>query len=110
MPAALRGRRLAVVVSTPPERGELDTALALCRAAHALEVEVGLFVMSDAVAGLPARRDQVAALLDDGCEVAVCAQSCAALGLGEDDVGLPLGSQDDHAAIVSRADRLVALT
>ena len=106
----LRGRRLAIVVSTAPEQGELDAALELCRAALALEVEAGLFVMSDAVAGLPARRAQLAALVDDGCEVAVCAQSCAVLGLSEDDVGLPLGSQDDHAAIVSRADRLVALT
>jgi sulfur relay (sulfurtransferase) complex TusBCD TusD component (DsrE family) len=103
-------RTLGIVVSTAPETGELDLALRLAAAARARRIEVGLFVMSDAVRGLPARRAAVAALVDDGCEVAVCAASCAAAGLGEAEVGMPLGGQDDHAAMVTRADRVVAFT
>jgi sulfur relay (sulfurtransferase) complex TusBCD TusD component (DsrE family) len=103
-------RRLAIVVSTAGETGDLDAALALGRAAVAAGADVSLFVMADAVAALPGRRDAVAALVDEGIEVAVCAASAAAAGLAEADVGLLLGGQDDHAAMVSRADRVVAFT
>jgi sulfur relay (sulfurtransferase) complex TusBCD TusD component (DsrE family) len=102
--------RLAIVVSTAPGRGELEAAFELARAASARGVDVSLFFMSEAVAGLPARRGQLAALADDGCELAVCGASAAAAGLGEEDLGLALGGQDDHAAMVSRADRVVAFT
>jgi sulfur relay (sulfurtransferase) complex TusBCD TusD component (DsrE family) len=107
---AVRPRRLAVVVSTPGETGELDAAMALCRAGAAAGAEVSLFVMAEAVAALPARRARLAELADEGIELAVCAASASAAGLGEADVGLPLGGQDDHAAMVSRADRVVAFT
>ncbi|HTE55724.1 MAG TPA: DsrE family protein [Kofleriaceae bacterium] len=106
----MRGRRLAIVVSTAGETGDLEAAFELAGAAGAAGAYVSLFFMSDAVAGLPARRAVIAELADDGCELAVCAASAAAAGLGEDDIGLPLGGQDDHAAMVSRADRVVAFT
>ena len=38
------------------------------------------------------------------------ARRMASLGIREEDVGLPLGGQDDHAAMVSRADRVVSFT
>jgi sulfur relay (sulfurtransferase) complex TusBCD TusD component (DsrE family) len=106
----MTARRLAIVVSTAPASGDLDAAFDLARAARTAGVEVGMFFMSDALAGLPARRGEMAALADDGCEVAVCAASASAHGLGEADLGLPLGGQDDHASIVSRADRVSAFT
>lgn len=103
-------KRLAIVVSTPAETGDLEAAFELARAASCCGVYVSMFFMSDAVAGLPARRDQLAELSEDGCELAVCAASAARAGVGPEDIGLPLGGQDDHAAMVSRADRVVSFT
>src|SRR6266545_4551567 len=102
-------KRLAIVVSAA-DTSDMDAALELARAACCCGVYVSLFFMSDAVAGLPARRDELAELAEDGCELAVGAASAARAGLGEADIGLPLGGQDDHAAMVSRADRVVAFT
>lgn len=116
----LRGKELALVVSTPPERGDLDRALALARAARRRGAEVGIFVMDAAVAGLPGRAAAVAALAADGAEIVACASSAErfAADLSElDSIGadsaeedIVLGSQDDHAALVHRADRVVAFT
>ncbi len=106
----MSGRKLAIVVSTPPESGDLDAAFDLAHAARACGAEVAMFFMSEALAGLPERREELIALHDDGCEIGVCAASASALGLTEEDIGLPLGGQDDHAAIVSRADRVVSFT
>jgi sulfur relay (sulfurtransferase) complex TusBCD TusD component (DsrE family) len=103
-------QRLALVVTTAPERGDLARALALARAARAAGVEVGLFVMDEAVRGLPAARAALAALAELDCELCACATSAHARGLSEADVGMLLGSQDDHAALVHRADRVVAFT
>jgi sulfur relay (sulfurtransferase) complex TusBCD TusD component (DsrE family) len=103
----MHGKRLALVVSTAPERGDLDRALALARAARVAGVEVGMFFMDEAVRGLPAARASLAAL---DCELCACASSACARGLGEADVGMLLGSQDDHAALVHRADRVIAFT
>jgi sulfur relay (sulfurtransferase) complex TusBCD TusD component (DsrE family) len=109
--SARRGpRRLAIVVSTGAPSDDLSTALALARAARRRRVEVALFFMADAVAALPAHRPALAALADDGCELACCASSATAAGLGEADVGMLLGSQDDHARAVTLADRVVAFT
>lgn len=106
----MRAKRLCIVVSTAPEGGDLDAAFDLARAARCCGAEVAMFFMSDALPGLPERRDELRALVDDGCELAVCAASASAHGLAEEDVGLPLGGQDDHAAMVSRADRVVSFT
>jgi sulfur relay (sulfurtransferase) complex TusBCD TusD component (DsrE family) len=108
----LRGRRLAVVVSTAPDRGDLDWALDLARVACERDVDVGVFFMDQAVDGLPARVDQLAALAEAGCDLICCGSSAHARGLGPADVGASvlLGSQDDHAALVHRADRVVAFT
>jgi sulfur relay (sulfurtransferase) complex TusBCD TusD component (DsrE family) len=100
---------LAIVVSTWG-RGDLPTAFALAAAARAGGLEVGMFFMSDAVRELPLARRHVAALADDGCELWACAQSCFGAGLNASDVGMTLGSQDDHAALVHRAHRVVAFT
>lgn len=104
-PSSERHRRLAIVVATAPARGDLTRAVALARAAAAAGVDTGIFVMDAAVAGL----DALAALLDEGVEVIACATSCEA-GRAGAPPGVLLGSQDDHAALVHRAHRVVAFT
>lgn len=104
----LRGKRMTLVVSTPPGRGDLPRAVDLALAARRRGVDVDVFVMSDAVAGLaPA---VIAELVDVGCDVVACATSADELGVDLDGTGATLGSQDDHAAAVHRADRVVAFT
>ncbi len=105
-----RGRSLAIVVSTAPERGDVDRALSIARAATDLGAEVGIFFMHLSVAGLSPRRDALLAASEDGVELIACASSADEWGLSADALGVDLGSQDDHAALVHRADRLVALT
>lgn len=96
---------LGLIVSTPPSRGDFERAEAIARAARARGLEVGLFLMSEAaVWGADAR---AAALAEDGCEVVVCGTSLGSLPAAP---GVVVGSQDDHAALVHRADRVVALT
>jgi peroxiredoxin family protein len=100
-------RRLGIVIGT---RGDLARAAALAHAARARGTEVAVFAMDDGVAALAEARPLVAAMLDDDVDVIACAQSAHVRGLGEDAVGVVLGSQDDHAAIVHKADRVVAFT
>jgi sulfur relay (sulfurtransferase) complex TusBCD TusD component (DsrE family) len=96
---------LAVVVSTPPARGDFERAERLARAARARGLEVGIFLMSEAaVWGADSR---AATLVEDGCEVVVCGTS---LGDRSAAPGVVVGSQDDHAALVHRADRVLGLT
>ena len=100
-------RTLAIVVSAP---ANLGAALELAAAARATDVEVGLFFMADAVGELPAVRTRLLALAEADCELIACAHSAHERGLREPEVGMLLGSQDDHAALVHRADRTVAFT
>jgi sulfur relay (sulfurtransferase) complex TusBCD TusD component (DsrE family) len=109
-PAPSRHRRLALVVSTAPERGDLDRALALARAACEQGVDVGIFFMDCAIDGLVAARPALREVAELGCELIACASSASARGLSHDDLDMLLGSQDDHAALVSRADRVIAFT
>ena len=105
-----RPRQLALILSTPAERGDFAAALALARAARDADIEVGMVFMADAVAGLPSHRAAITGLVEDGVEVTACANSAHGYGLSEGDCGMLLGSQDDHAALVHGADRVVAFT
>lgn len=105
-----RGRELAIVVSTPPERGDLERAFSLAGAARNLGAEVSVFFMHTAVAGLLDRAESCEALAAEGVDLIACASSAESLGLREDALPLPAGSQDDHAALVHRAERVVAFT
>ncbi len=106
------GARLAIVLGTDAAAGDLPRAAALARAARAAGVEVALFAMDHGVAALAAAPATVATLLEADCELIACASSADARGLttAQLPAGVVLGSQDDHAAIVHRADRLVAFT
>jgi sulfur relay (sulfurtransferase) complex TusBCD TusD component (DsrE family) len=102
--------RLALVVSTPDDSGDLDRAAELALAASAAGIDVEMFFMSDAVAALPERQALVSALRDAGCELIACASSATDRGSSEAEVGMMLGSLDEHAAMVHRAPRVVAFT
>jgi hypothetical protein len=98
-------RRLAIIVATPPARGDFERAEALARAARNSRVEVGLFLMADAARWASDAR--AAALVEDGCEVTVCGTN---FGDGQAAAGVAAGSQDDHARLVAWAERVVAFT
>ncbi len=105
---ALSGKRLALIVSTPPARGDFERAERLARAARARGVEVTIFLMDEAV--LWGAHVRAAALVnDDGCDMVLCGTNAAKWGVRAAS-GVVEGSQDDHAAIVHRADRVVAFT
>lgn len=97
------GVKLGIVLATD----ELAMAAAIAHAARRARHEVAIFVMD---AGCPAlARDPATAqaLLDDDCELFACSNSAVGHELVD---GVERGSQDDHAAVVGTADRLVALT
>lgn len=96
--------RLALVVATPPERGDFERAERLARAARERGVDVDVFLMAGAAVWAADAR--AAALVEEGCEVVVCGTNFGAKAAP----GVVVGSQDNHARMVSRADRVVALT
>jgi sulfur relay (sulfurtransferase) complex TusBCD TusD component (DsrE family) len=99
------GGRLAIVVATPPERGDCERAERLARAARARDLDVDVFLMAGAAAF--AADPRAAALVEEGCEVVVCSTNFGERAAAP---GVVVGSQDDHARMVARADRVVALT
>lgn len=101
--------RLALVLATPAASGDARAVIELARAARRADAPVDVFAMGRGVEALAAEAAAVAALLDEGCEILACATSCAALGV-ELAPGVTLGSQDDHAALVRRADRVLSFT
>lgn len=102
--------RVAIVLGT---RGDVERAAGLAQAARRRGLVVGLFAMHDGVRALAREPATIASLVDDGCDVIVCATSGDrdAVDLAEvARLGATVGSQDDHAALVHRADRVVAFT
>jgi hypothetical protein len=98
---------LAIVVS---RAGDWADARELALAARTAGAEVAVFAMDAAVGALAADAAGRAALADADAELIACGTSAHAAGLDAAAVGATLGSQDDHAAIVHRADRVVAFT
>lgn len=66
-----------------------------------------MFAMDAGVRALAANPADVAALLDDDCEITVCSNSAVGIELPD---GIERGSQDDHAAVLGTSDRIIALT
>lgn len=100
-------KRIAIVIS----RGEdWRDARELAIAARAAGADVAVFAMDAAVPAVADDTAGRAALADADCELIACGTTAHALGLSAADVGVMLGSQDDHAAIIHRADRVVAFT
>ena len=96
--------KLGIVLAT---RADLRHAAALALAARRARHEVALFAMDAGCAALAAEPEVALALLDVDCELTACSNSAASLELPD---GVVRGSQDDHAAVIGTADRLIALT
>ena len=96
--------KLGIVLATARD---LRTAVALAHAARRARHEVAVFAMDAGCAALAAEVGVVSALLDDDVVITACSNSSVGLALPE---GVERGSQDDHAAVVGTADRVVALT
>ncbi len=106
----LRPQRLAIVLSRPLGPGNFSLAASIADAACQMGHDVGLFFMSAAVRDLPQHRKTLCALSEAGCDLIACASSARDAGISQPMLGITLGSQDDHAALVHRADRVVAIT
>ena len=96
--------KLGIVLAT---RRDLATAAALAHAARRAHHEVAVFAMDAGCAALAEEPAVALALLDDDVAITACSNSSAQLALPD---GVERGSQDDHAAVVGTADRVVALT
>lgn len=97
--------KLAFVLA---RRDALPLASALTEAALAAGDEVAWFAMDEALAPVAALVAAGASGLDS-LELVVCATSLDRLGVVAP-AGARVGSQDDHAALLRWADKLVALT
>ena len=95
--------KLGIVLAT----ADLATAAALAHAARRAGHEVAVFAMDTGCRALAEAPDAVTALADADCELFACSNSSVGLALPEPVIR---GSQDDHAAVVATADRVVALT
>jgi hypothetical protein len=96
--------KLGLVLAT---RADLELAGAIARAARRARHEVAIFAMDGGCAALAGAPELAAELLDADCEITVCSNSAVGLALID---GITRGSQDDHAAVVGTADRVIALT
>ena len=104
------GVRLAIILGTT---GDLERAAALALAARRRGLVVGLFGMHDGVRAMAAAAATMATLVDEGCDVTVCVTSGDRDGVDHAALaraGVTLGGQDDHAAVVHRAGKVVAFT
>lgn len=105
------------MLGTGVGRQEIQTVLSLARAAVAQGHEARLFVMGDGVLHLQEHEanpwaEEMGKLIGAGVEVACCASSTTARGIGKDRLiaGVLCGSQYDHAEFVHRSERYLAFT
>lgn len=96
--------KLGIVLAT---RADLERAVAVAQAARRARHEVALFAMDAGCAALADAPELATALLDDDCDLFACSNSAVGLALVD---GIVRGSQDDHAAVVGTADRVIAFT
>jgi hypothetical protein len=96
--------KIGIVLAT---RDDLALAHALALAARRARHEVALFAMDAGCAALAADPALAEELLAEDIELTVCSNSAVGLALAD---GIVRGSQDDHAAVLGTADRVVALT
>ncbi len=96
--------KLAIVLAT---RDDLQHASAVALAARRARHEVVMFAMDAGCVALADAPELAQQLLDADCEITACSNSAVGIVLLD---GIERGSQDDHAAVIGTADRLVAFT
>jgi len=95
--------RLAILLTASYGTEDRHSALQIARAALAQGHSVSVFLMDDGVFNAA----EVADLIGERCEVALCSHNADQRGLSGDERVL-LGSQHDWARMVSAADRVIA--
>ncbi|MBS1121183.1 MAG: hypothetical protein H6Q90_3411 [Deltaproteobacteria bacterium] len=96
--------KLGIVLATAADLGH---AVALALAARRARHEVAMFAMDAGCSALATNPLLAQELLDADCELTACSNSAVGLTLVD---GIERGSQDDHAAVLATADRVVAFT
>ena len=96
--------KIGIVLAT---RIDLVHVVALARAARHAIHEVRMFAMDAGCNALAEHAELAQQLLDDDVEITACSNSSVDLELTD---GIERGSQDDHAAVITTSDRVVAFT
>jgi sulfur relay (sulfurtransferase) complex TusBCD TusD component (DsrE family) len=91
----IAGRKLGLMVSTPPDHPNLDTAVDLAAAALKRGAAVYLYLIDDAVAAV--EHPRVQAVADRGARLFVCAYGCQRRRL-------PLSDRATNSGLVVLAD------
>lgn len=104
-------RRVAILLASGPDEGDLPLVEALARAALAEGYDVDLFLMD---AGVRCALDpRLQALIQAGADATVCAMDAEAQGVSAEalvEAGVHLGSQHDHARLLRDSDRFLSFT
>ncbi len=101
---------IAFIISSIQNNRDLVMASTMAHALRKLHAEIGFFISAEAVQQLPLQQHLVSDLLSDDCDLMACAHSASSFNLTEQDVGMLLGSQDDHAALIDKASKTIAFT
>ncbi len=75
----LAGKKFGLLLSTPPEHPNLETAVGLSEAALARGAQLYLYLIDDGVRAMD--DDRIRALPDRGARVFVCAYGCQKRGV-----------------------------
>lgn len=108
MVKTLAGKTLGLLLTTSPERADLNSAVQLARAAMGLGAEARLFVMCDGVYALGEKA--LKELAAEGARVTVCGHNAEQRRVEEitDEPNIEWGSQYDLAQMSEECDRIVA--
>jgi hypothetical protein len=96
--------KLGIVLAT---RADFAHAHALALAARRAGHEVAMFAMDAGCTALAGEPAAVHVPVDADVEITACANSSVGLAIPD---GVFVGSQDDHAKVVTTSNRVVALT
>jgi len=103
--------KLGILILAEPKEADLQTIHGLCREAMEMDIEIEIFLMSDAVYYL--LEHHVKALLTEGAKISFCTLNSREREIDAkipDLSGLDAGSQYTLACLVEDADRFIAFT
>ncbi len=72
--ADLEGKKLGLLLSTPPTHPNAETVAQLCKAAQHAKVQVYLYLIDEGVKNL--ENPKIRKLTDSGVKLSVCAYGC----------------------------------
>ncbi len=104
-------KKLGILLLSEPNRQDMETVLGLCRAALRADVEVEIFLMSDAVFLLENNRWKP--VLEVGAKISFCSLNTIEWEIDTQPAeagGIESGSQYTLACIAETCDRFLAFT